>query len=78
MKYLLDLWSRVPYNPISLSEEGVIPTFFFFFPFAVAVDTLRKKSIPSIHHPSFLALLSSRYFLRFLIYYNRCPLFFVS
>jgi hypothetical protein len=72
-KYLLDLWSRVLYNPISLSEEGVIPT--LFSPSAVAVDTLRTKSIPfihpSIHHP-FLALLSSRYS-GSLIHYNRSP-----
>ena len=75
-KYLLDLWSRVPYkryNTISRSEK-VIPT--LLFPFAIVVDTLRTKSIPFhplIHHP-FLALLSSRYVsFGFLIYYNRFP-----
>jgi hypothetical protein len=31
MKCLLDLWSRVPYNPISLSEEDNTNFFFFFF-----------------------------------------------
>lgn len=73
-KYLLDLWSRVLYNPISLSEEGNTNS---SFPFAVVLDTLRTKSIPSIHHP-FLVLFASRYVFFGFLTYLAVALFFVS
>jgi len=52
MKCLLDLWSRVPYNPISLSEEDNT-NFFFFFSFrrccghlAQEIHTIHPSSLP--------------------------------
>jgi hypothetical protein len=53
-KYLLDLWSRVPYNPISLSEEGG-NTSSFFFPLSPCCGYLAHQTIPpSSIHPSSL------------------------
>jgi hypothetical protein len=68
-KYLLDIWSRVPYNPISLSVEGSTNS---FFSFRRCCGYLAHE-IHTIHPSIILALLSSRHFFGFLIYYNRCP-----